>query len=162
MSQTSPMHAMLALNKHLLCLNLIKSSLSKRMYYTNRDKLWKSSSMRVISFQAIRRMLWVSFTMLGRREKRRKKRGGITVYRPRKPMYGRPSMVSVSIRPRHSKKVHDSRESILEQMKSIVIQRSSAKCFAQWGMPTSSCFPSTSDTLQPRSKSDCIRTNNAC
>ena len=153
---------MLASNKPPLYLNSIRSSSSRQMFYTNPDKLWKSFIMRVISFQAIQRMLWVSFTMPGRREKRRKKRGGIMAYRPRKPTYGQPSMASVSIQPRHSKKVHDSRESILEQMNSIVIQRSSAKCFAQWGMPTSSCFPSTSDTLQPRSKSDCIPTNNAC
>ena len=153
---------MLASNKPPLYLNSIRSSSSKRMCCTNPDKLWKSSIMRVISFQAIQRMLWVSFTMLGQPEKRRKKRGGIMAYRPRKPTFGRPSMASVSIQPRHSKKVHDSQESILEQMNSIVIQRSSAKCFARWGMPTSSCFPSTSDTLQPRSKSDCIPTNNAC
>lgn len=153
---------MLASNKHLLCLNSIKSPLSKRMCCTNRDKLSRSSIMRVISFQAIQRMPWDSFTMLGRHEKRRKKRGGIMAYHPRKPTFGRPSMASVYIQPRHFKKVHDSLESILEQMKSIVIQRSSAKCFERWGMPTSSCSPSTSDTLQPRSKSDCIRTNNAC
>ena len=153
---------MLASNKPPLYLNSIRSYSSKQMFCTNRNMLWKSSIMRVISFQAIQRMLWVSFTMLGQPEKRRKKRGGIMAYHPRKPTFGRPSMVSVSIRLRHSKKVHDSRGSILEQMNSIVTQRSSAKYFAQWGMPTSSCSPSTSDTLQPRSKSDCIRTNNAC
>ncbi len=153
---------MLASNKPPLSLNSIRSYSSKQMFCTNRNMLWKSSIMRVISFQAIQRMPWVSFTMLGRREKRRKKRGGIMAYHPRKPTFGRPSMVSVSIQPRYSKKVHDSRGSILEQMNSIVTQRSSAKYFAQWGMPTSSCSPSTSDTLQPRSKSDCIRTNNAC
>ena len=153
---------MLASNKPPLYLNSIRSSSSKRMYCTNPDKLWKSSIMRVISFQAIQRMLWVSFTILGRPEKRRKKPGGIMAYHPRKPTFGRPSMVSVSIQLKHSKKVLDSRGSILELMKSIVIQRSSAKCFERWGMPTSSCSPSTSDTLQPRSKSDCIRTNNAC
>ena len=153
---------MLASNRPPLYLNSIRSSSSKRMYCTNPDKLWKSSIMRVISFQAIQRMLWVSFTMLGRPEKRRKKRGGITAYHPRKPTFGRPSMVSVSIQLRHSKKVRDSQGSILELMNSIVIQRSSAKCFERGGMPTSSCFRSTSDTLQPRSKSDYIRTNNAC
>ena len=153
---------MLVSNKPPLYLNSIRSYSSKQMFCTNRSKLWKSSIMRVISFQAIQRMLWVSFTMLGRREKRRKKRGGIMAYHPRKSTFGRPSMASVSIQLRHSKKVHDSQGSILEQMKSIVIRRSSAKCFERWGMPTSSCFPSTFDTLQPRSKSDCIRTNNAC
>ena len=153
---------MLASNRPPLYLNSIRSSSSKRMYCTNPDKLWKSSIMRVISFQAIQRMLWVSFTMLGQREKRRKKRGGIMAYRPRKPTFGRPSMASVSIQQRHSKKVHDSLESILEQMKSIVTQRSSAKCFERWGMQTSSCFPSTSATHQHRSKNDCIPTNNDC
>ena len=153
---------MLASNKHLPFLNSIKSSLSKRMCCTNRFKFSRSSIMTEISFQAIRRMPWVSFTMLGRREKRRKKRGGIMAYHPRKPTYGPPSMASVSIQPRHSKKVHDSLESILEQMKSIVIQRSSVKFFERGGMQTSSCFPSTSVTLQPRSKNDCIPTNNDC
>jgi len=153
---------MLASNKPPLYLNSIRSSSSKQMFYTNPDKLWKSSIMRVISFQAIQRMLWVSFTMPGQREKRRKKRGGIMAYHSRKPMYGQPSTVSVSIQLKHSKKVLDSQGSILVLMNSIVTQRSSAKCFERWGMPTSSCSPSTSDTLQPRSKSDCIRTNNAC
>ncbi len=162
MSRTSPMPVMLASNKPPLYLNSIRSSSSKQMFCTNRNKLWTSSIMRVISFQAIQRMLWVSFTMLGQREKRRKKPGGITAYHPRKPTFGQPSMASVSIQLRHSKKVHDSQESILEQMKSIVIQRLSAKCFEQWDMPTSLCSPSTSGTLQPRSKSDCIRTNNDC
>ena len=88
-------------------------------------------------------MLWVSFTMLGRR-KRRKKRGGITVYRPRKPMYGRPNGICV-----YSQAFQEGARFSginLEQMKSIVIQRSSAKCFEQWGMQTSSCFLSTSGT----------------
>ena len=151
-----------ASNKHPHSLNSIKSSLSKRMCCTNREKLWKSSIRKETSFQAIQRMPWDSFTMLGRREKRRKKRGGIMGFHPRKLTYGPPSMASVSIQPRHFKKVQDSLESILELMKSIVIQRSSVKFFERWGMQTSSCFPSTSATLQPRSKSDCIRTNNAC
>ena len=135
---------MLASNKPPRFLNSIRSSLSKRMFCTNRYKLSKLSIIRETSFQAIQRMLWASFTMLGRREKHRKKPGGITAFHPRKPMFGPPSMASVSIQPRHSKKVHDSRESILEQMKSIVIQRSSVRCFERWVMPTSSCFPSIS------------------
>ena len=156
------MHATLASNKRLRFLNSIRSSLSKQMCCTNRFKHLKSSNMREISFQAIQRMPWGSFTMLGRRGKRRKKRGGITVFHLKKPTYGPPSMVSASIQPRYSKKVHNSLVSIRERMRSIVIRRSSAKCFERGGMQTSSCFPSTSDTLQPRSKNDCIPTSSDC